>query len=522
MNFEPVNLFYRTWLCLLASVTVIGASSAPARVAVRFHCAGGAPLAANSNLTALHKLLALPSTTNFENLALTRIAGLLTNSLLLGANPQAGSMIEPLLRDVVAAESLGSFADASSHAPDFILALRLDANRAQLWHDNLAKAFAASGEPFASEGFSGWRWNAGPSNSFRLIPARDWLLAGRGDAFLPLQAEYLQKVRALGRPAPPLEGHWLEADIDSERLGGWLRLLKPARINITIAAKEDNLRIALRADYAQPILWKPQPWRIPRDLIRGQLVSFTAGQDVAAFFNLNPALSRLGHNPLTNQFCFWALNQMPLLNYMAWPVANASNALLQLAAQAPPAFNPDLKRFNGTELVWLPRADRLLLQNIRLFAPAVAAVQDNDGQFLFLSSFPRPPAGEPAPEALLARIQGHTNLVYYDWEVTGPRLQEWQLLGKMIANRASGQNNQTEAAMPVEFSWLSGLARSTGITVTEITRVAPNELSLVRSAPLGFTAVELTLLSDWLCDANSGSIHPPSSTGPPTPFPGKR
>jgi hypothetical protein len=47
--------------------------------------------------------------------------------------------------------------------------------------------------------------------------------------------------------------------------------------------------------------------------------------------------------------------------------------------------------------------------------------------------------------------------------------------------------------------------------VTEITHSAPNELSVERKAPMGFTAVELLLLADWLCDANSGPIHSPPS-----------
>jgi hypothetical protein len=509
-------------LGLLAAVTLIGANSAPAQVALQYHCAGGAQLAGNTNLTVFHPVLALPSTTNFENVALARMAGLVTGGFQPGANPPPASLIEPLLSDVVSAESLGSFAGASSRAPEFILALRLDANRAQLWHDNLATVFGASGAPFASQGFNGWRWTAGASNSFWIIPARDWLLAGRGDDFLPLQVEYLQKVSALGRPAPPLQSNWLEADMDTQRLGGWLRLLQPARLKITVAANDNNLRIALRANYAQPMPWKPEPWRIPRDLIRGQLVSFTAAQDVAAFFNLNPALSHLADNPLTNQFCFWALDQMPLLNYMAWPAANAANALQQLAAVAPAAFNPDLKRFNGTELVWQPKPGRLLLRNIRLFEPALEATQGNGGQFLFLSSFPRSSKGTPAPDALLAQIEGRTNLVYYDWELTGPRLQEWQILGGLMANRALAQNAGAAEAMSARRLWLGALAPAMGNTVTEITRVAPDELSLVRSAPLGFTAAELAVLSDWLCGAYSGPINSPQPAAASVRSPGKR
>jgi hypothetical protein len=123
---------------------------------------------------------------------------------------------------------------------------------------------------------------------------------------------------------------------------------------------------------------------------------------------------------------------------------------------------------------------------------------------------------------LLAQIEGHTNLVYYDWELTGPRLQEWQILGGMIANRAAAQNGGAVDAVSTQRSWFSALAASAGNSLTEITRVAPGEFSISRNAPLAFTAAELALLSDWVCDAYSGPIHPAQPAAPAIPFPGKR
>jgi hypothetical protein len=487
-------------------------------VAVQYHCAGGSRLADDTHLTALHKVLALRSTTNLQNVARTRFSGLLTNSLRLGNNPSCASLIEPLLSDVVATESLGSFGGASGNAPGFILALHLEASRAQLWQDNLGKIFGGSGDEFTSQECNGRRWNAGGSNSIWIIPARDWLLVGRGDDFAPAQMEYLKQIKAQGRPVPALERNWLEADLASSRLGGWFRLLQPARIRMTVAPNEDNLQIGARILAAEAIPWKAGPWQIPKDLMRGQIISFTAGQNVAAFLKMNPALSHLAGNPLTNQFYFWALDPMPLLNYMAWPEANASNALDRLCTEAPAALNPELKRFNGTELVSQPQGSALVLRNIRLFVPVLQAVQGSDGQFLFLSSFPRSDKARPVPDGLLAQIQGHTNLVYYDWELTGRRLQEWQMLSKMIANRSLPQNSQAGNDALIENEWLGGLEPLAGNTVTEITRVAPNELSLTRKAPIGFTAVELVLLADWLCDANSGPIHSPQPAAPAIPL----
>jgi hypothetical protein len=212
---------------------------------------------------------------------------------------------------------------------------------------------------------------------------------------------------------------------------------------------------------------------------------------------------------------------MPLLNYMAWPEVSASNTLETLSTAAPAALNPELKLLNGTELVRPPQGNTLALRNIRLFVPSLQAVEGSNGQFLFLSSFPRAANGKPMPDALISQVEGRTNLVYYDWELTGRRMQEWQILDKMIANRSRAESSHAQDDELVENEWLSGLGSLAGNTVTEITRVAPNELSFVRKAPVGFTAVELDLLADWICEANSGPIHAPQPAGLPFPPPGK-
>jgi len=511
------------WLCVLAAVAIlptVRAGDAPnsTGVAVQYHCAGVSRLADDTRLSAFHKFLTSRSTTNMENIARTRISCLLTNSLRLGNNPSSASLIEPLLSDVVATESAGSFGGASDDAPGFILALHLGAARGQMWQESLGKIFGGGGDTFASQEFIGRRWNAGGSNSIWIIPAGDWLLVGRGEEFASVQIQYLKQIKAEGRPVPALEHNWLEAELVSSRLGGWFRFLQPTRLSISVTTNQGNLQIGARILAAEAIPWKAEPWQIPKDLMRGQIISFTVGQNVAAFLKMNPALSHLTGNPLTNQFYFWALDQMPMLDYMAWPEANASNTFETLSTEAPVALNPWLKEFNGTEAVKIPKVNALVLRNIRLFGPVLQAVRCVDGQFLCWAGFPISPTARPAPDALLSQIQGRTNLVYYDWELTGRRLQEWQVLSKMIANRSLPPNSQASHDVLIENQWLTGLGDLPGNTVTEITRVAPNELSLTRKAPIGVTALELVLLADWACEANSGPIHSAQTSDPAGPL----
>ncbi len=511
--FEAANTRRWMWFGLLAIAGLTGPANSWAGVGVQYHCAGSIQWTKQNPATTLGKVLALRSTANFQKLAFGKISNALTNRVRLGKNPSSAALIAPLFEDLLKRESLGIFGDAWLKAPSFILAVQPEAQRAQLWQDNARQIFGAEGEKFTVQEFSGRRWNGSGANSFWMIPARDWLLVGYGDEFSAAQNEYLKQIKASGRPAPSLEQNWLEADLASGGLGGWFRYLRPAKIKVAIKANAENLQWRLSVVEAEPMAWNSQPWRIPKDLVHGQIISFTAGQDLGAFLKMSPLLSHLAGNPLTNQFCFWALDQLPMLNFMAWPQLEASNILQRLSTEAPGALNRELKRFNGTELNWLPDAHKLICRNIRLFAPTLEAVQSSEGQFLLLSSFPRPPGGRPAPEALLAQIQGRSNVVYYDWEMTRPRLMEWQVLRGMIANRALAQSNDAVDKDDLESEWLGAVAPLAGNTATEITRISPNELAVLRTAPLGFTAVELVLLADWIADANTGPIHPPLPSG---------
>jgi hypothetical protein len=511
----------RRWLCffLLMVATLTGPANSWAGIGVQYHCGGSIQLTNQSPATTLGKVLALRSTPSFQKLAFGKFARALTNSVRFGTNPSSAALIAPLFEDLLKRESLGIFGNDWFKAPSFILALRPEAQRVQLWEDNIRQIFGGEGEKFAIQEFSGRRWNGSGSNSFWVIPARDWLLVGYGEEFSSEQIKYLKEIKANGRPAPALEQNWLEADIASAGLGGWFRYLKPANIKVAIKPNAENLQVRLSVVEEEPIAWRSAPWQVPKDLIQGQIISFTAGQDLGAFLRISPWLAHLPGQPLTNQFYFWALDQLPMLNFMAWPQLEASNILQRLSTAAPSALNQELKRFNGTELVWLPDAQKLICRNIRLFAPTLEALQSSEGQFLLLASFPRPPGGKPAPEALLAQIQGRTNLVYYDWEATRPRLMEWQILRGMIANRSVAPSNGAVDKDDIESEWLGAVALLAGNSATEITRVSPNELFVLRTAPLGFTAVELVLLADWVCDANTGPIHPPPPVGKTAPAP---
>lgn len=264
-----LTVSFRACFCVALAVMLVAVHADAADVAAQYHCAGSAQLVGNTNMPALNKIFALHSSSAVRQLVLSSISGLLAKSFQFGTNASAASLLEPLLGDVLEAESLGSFGGSKTNTPSFVLALRLDAKRAQLWQDNFGKAFGGAGEKFATEEFFGWRWKVGASDSFWIVPARDWLLVGRGDDLLPVQAEYLRQVSRQGRPGPALTDNWLEADLDCPRLAAWLpdwsQLLKPARIKFAIAAEANSLHMTARVIYPKAVPWKSRSWQTPAE-----------------------------------------------------------------------------------------------------------------------------------------------------------------------------------------------------------------------------------------------------------------
>jgi hypothetical protein len=88
-----------------------------------------------------------------------------------------------------------------------------------------------------------------------------------------------------------------------------------------------------------------------------------------------------------------------------------------------------------------------------------------------------------------------TNLVYYDWELTGSRIEPCLYLGQV--SRVVSRHPQ----LPLDslsVSWLKTIEPRLGPCTTTIACTGTNELSFYRKSTAGFTGAELQLLADWL------------------------
>jgi len=514
-----------------AATEGFGQAAAEDNAAATWHFAGSAQLADNTNFDNARKILTLAPSLEFQNLVLNRFSSWLGRSLFSPTNDDTASQVRPLLDDLLSAESFWALGGASNGPLNFVLALRLDDPRAQAWQAALPKVMGKPGSDLAlkAQSFKGWQWKLAGGQSLWLIRAKDWLLTGNGDGLLALQTQYLEQLSQNDRPGPALNQSWLEADIDWPRLAHWLpdfpRILQLARAKISLTSRNQSLFMSARVIYPKPIPWNFDPWRVPTNIIHDPLISFTAGQDIAAYMDPGEPLSHLTENPLAGQYYIWALSEMALQTYATWPVADATNSLRRLVTETAAAYNPALKQSGGGEMRWQPERQALLWANVSpgLF-PTVQVAPETNGQYLLASLFPLVPRNKPIPADLLQQFLGRTNLVYYDWEGTGQRLMQWQLQSGMLPILARqpmppaapvATNNppavpRTRSPLQIEENWLTGLTPMLldRETITEITRTAPTELTVARKSPFAFSSVELVLLSHWLSDTGSPGINP--------------
>ena len=175
----------------------------------------------------------------------------------------------------------------------------------------------------------------------------------------------------------------------------------------------------------------------------------------------------------------------------------------------------DLKKIDGTELVWHAGQTQLLWTKLQLIAPFLQSASGSGGQFLLATLFSLTRGTRAAPSALWEQFKNRSDLVYYDWELTGPRLLQLRTLTQMLpvlqwaglSTDAQKSAGDERTRLNLEEHWLAGLTPELGNTVTQITKSGPSELKVVRKSPFVFTSLELVLLSHWLTGTPAGPIN---------------
>jgi len=512
--------------CAAMMAAVVAQASPPAPdLMARVHFAGAEQISADTNAVAFTNLWCSPEAQALREQTLNKLSRAPYNwfkrKILSGTNDGAGQL-RPLLDDLLGAEWFLQIRDATNGSPEFALAIRLNAGRAQLWQTNLGNVLEAWTGMSVEKIQNGWELKKHlPPNVIRFVRVGDWVVFGWGQDKLLLNDELVRRVLAEKRPAPAEKNNWLTADLDWPRLARWLPSLSAVDLPETrwqAVGRDGNLHVDGKLIFPQPLAMTLEKWRMPTNTIHQPFVSFTAARGIAPWLEKQNWAQPYEILPVPNQGFIWALAQMPLQTFAAVPVPDASNALVQLDQKLSASTNwqshfmmPLTMEMTNNQISWT---------GLPFVAPKLEALHEPSGDFLFAGVFPNNPKGKPLPPELLTLL-GQTNLVYYHWEITAERLK---LLPQLTQLALMVTRHRQLDAQSAAGKWLAAVGPTLGNSVTEVTQTAPNQLTFVRKASGGLTAVELTALANWLeapnfpgCDLR---LPPPKPRHPHPKTPG--
>jgi hypothetical protein len=473
---------------------------------LRFHFTGVDSLASQTNAPALREVAELPAT----KALLAQSARKLARALAKGEEQPTNSSMATVLLDLFKGESFVEAHGTTNEITSWIVAVKLPAGRSEVWQAELRRAFGPSGAggqtALQLDGFAGWR-----AGKLFFIEKDSWVISGVSNDDQLLQAQ-IQRLKS-ARP-PGADDAWLEAEIDFAHLGKWLPPGNPfsmPKLDVAFGNKSGNVRSTGRLLPTQPVFVKLEPWLIPANTIQDPIISFTAMQGISGALGQHEAIRRLQLPLVPNQLFVWAQSDWPYQTFGAWPMKDSTNQVKQLAPKLEAQFNPAIARqglgqirqpTNRVSVAWI---------GLPIIVPYITPAPEPGDDFLVAGIFPMAPERKPVPSELIAQFNMRTNLVYYDWEITEARLNQWRQLLSLLMVVLSPE----PPALMVDVAgqkWLEAIAPKLGNAITEISVKSPQELSLVRRSHIGLTGIELVLLARWLDADHFPAFSAPART----------
>jgi hypothetical protein len=264
---------------------------------------------------------------------------------------------------------------------------------------------------------------------------------------------------------------------------------------LTVIGDGQDVRTRAELDFPQPLNLELDAWNIPTNLVHDPLIGFTAIRGIRSLLKDFKPWNDLQVGAPPNQLYFWGMAGMPILEFAAAPMKDASNTVHKAAERIPQAVNPWLAGKRMGNLTHANTFDGLDWKSAPFMEPQLRSEVNNSGGFAFVTLIPPGGTNRPPPSELLQSVYGRTNLVFYDWELTALRLEQVLYLGQLLRLVA-----QTAQMPPLSASLdlLKSSGPALGNCVTVVTAEGANHLSLIRRSICGFSSVELHLLADWL------------------------
>jgi hypothetical protein len=471
----------------------------------RIHWVGLKQLALETNAASWMELWKLPESLKLETRTLDRLS--LAPWPLLGRVPDtnAAALLRPLLDDLIQEESYVEVRQSITQSNELALAIRLNDGRAALWQTNLAavlESLTAIATVPQSGGRAGWSLAKHQApNRIELVRTNGWSVLGASEGLNDLLEEIVAGIGRNGTPFPTTPAdNWLDADVDLRRVLAALSIHWDLpqdwpRISLALNGKGRLVQTHGELEFRKPIPLELESWNVPTNLMGQPLSSFTAVQGIKSWVASTKAWNDLEIGAPPNQIFSWGRPSYPMMTYFAAPMPNASNAVdhvssLVVENGAPwfathPLVNfQRSQEFNGLQWTGLP-----------YLSPFLKSIATGGEDFAFAGLGPWSAAETRLPSDILHELLGRTNLVYYGWETTGLRSEQWIYIAQYF------RFVSIKAQLPPDgicLAWIRAIEPKLGNTLTEVVRTGPGRLSFVRQSSLGLTGVELQLLTDWL------------------------
>ena len=412
------------------------------------------------------------------------------------------SVFRPLFDDIVLEESYFELrSNTNSQPPEWCFAIHANERRAGSWETNLV-VFAemlTGGAATTEPAVHGWTVQGARSTSRAIIShIGDWIVVGFGSRKNQLFEELADRIMHQGAPATST--NWLDVYVDLNRAARVFSFstktnVELPRVQLAVTGDGSHVITDGRLMFSNALPVSAKVWQVPTNLIHEPLLSFTSVRGVESVIASSQLWKDLHIGAAPDQLFFWSLSGNAYETYLAAPSANAGQEISALTDFLLQRGNPWLAKNGYINFHRASDSNGVVWGDVSSITPFIRAAGEGNDHWLYGGLLLAPNSKTNVPSTAPIDFVQQTNLVYYDWELTG------QLLPARLALLQTARQIGRAPQMATDcdsLNWLGVLIPRLGPCETTVKQTGPNQLAFHRKSTIGLTAIELHLLADWL------------------------
>lgn len=419
--------------------------------------------------------------------------------------PEVVTMLEHALNEESCLEIRRTFT-----GEQIVFAIRLDKLRAANWERGLANVVSSLEGNYPLHKAGGWSVRGQSSGKqFDLELVGNWLVCGIATGTNTLFQEITARTAREQIPFTiTTNSHWLALEADSrwvaEHVGATIDSnTDMPKISLLLSGNGANAVATGELVFKQPLGIELEPWTFPKSQVHGAVVGFSAIRGISSLLSKTEFWKEFQLGAAPNQIFTWADANVPSQMHMAATMESPHEFIQQLERNFSPKANAWLANHALGSIAPL-EGGGICWKDLPMIAPYLRVAKDKNQPTLEGGLAPNSKTRPDAPPEIYPRptlsehldlLNSQTNLIAYEWETTGARAESIHTLGQLL--RVIMRHPQ----MPAETGssqWLFNARPRLANTTTLVMLNTPNTLKFERKSTVGFNALELHILADWL------------------------